>query len=529
MPDPRHIERIVKPRRKPTQTWFPIIAVDNGAIYLERTGEVLPIAELPNRIRSEPPSIVVAQNFSVTLAYLDERLSFDDSWQYRVSPIKRAVFKPNRPTDGHGFRTTDTVCAFFGFRPPEGTKKKGHYHFPLDPMLFMRSPIDALDESPKPRLVKLTEWAQDVREWAGENELRISATVGGIAAQLLRDPRFYPQARRKIPKATNARARPQLPGNYYLLVAQEGRTIKRATYIDMKSAHHHCASIVAFPHADKLRARGRFKVTDETFVTALSEEPWRKIGQAAYQQLLEDSYGLLLLHMTVPKIAKGKFPPPYMETPGRKLVYVYTNELPMIRELGGIIDGIEAAWVSFQRDYGLNRYAQWALTESAMMENYRKQWAKPVLLSTYGVLASRPRTQAFGFRQAKGGELRYLPAGPTRIPAFIKETTMEQELPVSNVIQRGMIEAQCRMESLALARMLHAHKVEVLSIYADSVIVRSGKLPLVPLPWTIKHELTRLTFYNSTSFSSVEMVKLPGIPKDKLDHLRELERIRRMR
>lgn len=523
MSDPRHIERTVKPRRKPTQTWFPIIAVDNGAVFIERTGEIIPLEELPLRVRTEPPSIVVAQNFSVILAYLDERLSHDDSWQYRVSPIKRAIFKPSRPDQGHRFLTTDTVCAFFGFRPPEKSKQKGHYHFPLDPLLFLRTSIDAIDSSDAPRLAKLTQWASDVREWAGANELRISATVGGIAAQLLRDPRFYPYARRKVPKATNSRARPQLPGNYYLLCAPVRRIIKRATYIDMKSAHHHCASILDFPHADKLRARGKFRVTDETFVTALEGDPWRAIGTPAYEELL-GSYGLLLLHLTVPTIPPEKFPPPYMETPGRKLAYVYTNELPMIRELGGIIDGIEASWTSFHKDQGLNKYAAWALAESGLMDVYRRSWAKPILLSAYGVLASRPRTQAFGFRRANGGELRYLPAGAGRIPAFIKETLKEQELPVSNVIHRGMIEAECRLQALALARTLTAYGLRVLSIYADSVMVESGKLPLIPAPWIVKHELTRLQFFNSTSFTSVEMTKLPGIPKDGIEALRVIRR-----
>jgi hypothetical protein len=51
-------------------------------------------------------------------------------------------------------------------------------------------------------------------------------------------------------------------------------------------------------------------------------------------------------------------------------------------------------------------------------------------------------------------------------------------------------------------------------------------VPLLPGNWTIKGHLDRLQFFNSTSFTSDQLTKLPGIPKDDLDRLRRVKSAR---
>lgn len=515
--------RAVKPR-KPHKSHLPIVAVsqEDDCFLVESTGEVHSLSELPRLLVAHPESLIVTSNAAKLLYHLDLQFApGSDLWQFRVSPDKRDVRLPN---GARGRRIQATVVHFFGWKSPD-KGKKGHYHYPLDSVMFARKSIHELIPGDLPRVVKLLRWGKDVRKFCEENELRVSPTSGGLAGQLLRDSRFFPEARRKIPRATNARARPHLPGNYYRLMVDEGKTFQ-ATYLDMKSAHHTIASELSFPDPDSLYARGRFRVTDNTDVTVSDNQPWLTIGTHGYDRTIAHARGLLYVHLTVPHLKPTQFAPPFMETPGRHMTWIYTNELPMIRELGGVVDWITAGWVSFKSAPGLNRYALWSIEQLDQANADRKAWLKPTLLASYGILAARPRPMEFGFRQANSGVPREYPAGSGMLKTVAMIGDREQEMPTVNVIYRGMIEAEQRMRSLALARDLYSRGVNVLAIYADSVFVESGKpLPFLPRPWVIQNELDRLRFYSSTSFTSAQLTKLPGIPREGLERLRVLEQL----
>jgi hypothetical protein len=296
----------------------------------------------------------------------------------------------------------------------------------------------------------------------------------------------------------------------------------------MSSAHHNAAAEIAFPNANGLLARGNFRTTDATDATVPEGAPWIAATAPVFPQAMK-GYGLFLLRIAVPKIPESRFPPPWAERPGRRLAWIYSNEFPMMRELGVAVEGIEAAWTAFATDPGLNRYATFALSEIATMTEERKRWAKPTLLSTYGILAAKPRVPEFAYLRAEHGVPRQYPAGHGTLPALAHVGQRETEVVTANVIHRGMIEAETRLRCLDLARLLTGHGCTVLAIYADAVFVRSSdQLPLLPPPWAIKHDCTRLTFFNSTSFHSAELTRLPGVPREGLDRVRRLESIRRM-
>src|SRR5436190_16782211 len=389
-----------------------------------------------------------------------------------------------RPNGVVGRTVSYTVVHFLGWKAPQ-ERRAGHYHYTVDPTLFARKTIhELLPEEGVPRVVKLMRWGQDVREFCRENNLKVTPTNGGVAGQLLKDPRWFPMARRKVPRATNARARPTLPGNYYKLMESTGLT-SRATYLDMRSAHHNIAARLPFPDPDSLRVKGLFRVSDVSDVSAIDNRPWVRLGTPAYEHTLR-MHGLLYVHLSVPHLKPTQFPPPYMERPGRRMAWVYTNELPMIRELGGVVDWVTAALASPYTAPGVNQYARWAMEQLDESTAERKRWLKSTLLATYGILAARPQLQEFGCRQAGRGVPRQYPAGSGRLHAIAMVGNHERELPTANVIYRGMIEAEQRRMSLALARDLHSRGIPVLAVYADSVFVEAGhQLPFLPHPWVV--------------------------------------------
>ena len=510
MSDLRNVEPIVKPRT-PYDEQRRIIAVGREGVWTEIHGEVFPREGLPHLLVTHPKSILAVENAPALLKWLNQVFEDNDAWNWRVTPIERKVYrqhKRNRPT-----QTVDAVVNYFGFHYGRG---KSNYHYPIDTLTFLPGAKGATVSN---RLAELVPWAIDVREFCRENGLKIGSTSGGLAGQLLRDPRFFPTPRRKIPKATNARAREHLPGNHYELLVPENTTHQNALYLDMKSAHHYAASKVTFPDPNRMYGRGHFRNPP----TEVSGEPWAKHGTMKFRNIMR-THGLLLLRVEIPNHflqTKDVFLPPFLRKPGGSaLVYVYSNELPMLEFFRVPVSGIEAAWTASTCSGDLNSYASWASAQASTMDPKRKAWAKPTLLAAYGLLAARPRAREFGYRRANSGvPTTYMTAGgPLDVQAL--RTSRELESPVVNVILRGMIEAEVRKEVLNLATELKAHGAQVLALYADSVIVSSDSpLPLLPEPWEVKTELTRLTFFNPVSFSADQMTKLPGIPQSHVDHV----------
>lgn len=523
--------RTVKPRKPTGHPWLPLIIVDREgrSIFCEMTGSIHGWGEAGVLFRGHPTSIVITPGAAHLLADLDAIYRDDELWQYRVTPVKRETSHAD-PTRRRR-RTADTLVNYFGWKGSSYTSKtgkrsnrRGHWHYPLDPVLFSSIPVRDLTGGLGPR--DLLAWGQDLREWCHANQLHPSPTAGGLGGQLLRDPQFYPAARRKVPRATNARARVALPGNHYRLLWPEHTPVD-ATYIDMSSSHHHAAAGITFPCANHLYARGHFRTTDTDDTTVSAKRLWAPSGSNRYEHVIQ-SHGLLYVQLNVPALKPDQFPPPYMEHAGRHRAWIFTNELPMIQELGAEIEGVEAAWTSHAIDRGLNRYAAWALTETATMTPARKRWCKVVLLATYGNLAARARSLEFAYRTANGGTPRDYPAGPHLLSAIAHVGDTDREIPTVNVIHRGMIEAEQRMVTLALARDLTRQGIRVISIYADAIMVKSDRaLPLLPPPWRVDAHLTRVRFATPTAFHSAERSRLPGISREDAERARRIAHIRR--
>lgn len=510
MAGPRDLPRAVKPRRS-SYKHLPLIAV--AETVLTERGESFSLDSLPMLVLAEPPSLVVAQHVGNTLAKLTEKFGDHPRWQFRVTPVKREVWGPNRRATKAVI--SQTTVAFFGFQRENG-HGKNHYHYALDPTAFVRLTISELIPGDDlTREQKLLEWGRSVRTYMALHDLAVRPTAGGVAGQLLKDPKFYPVERRKVPKATNHRARIALPGNFYRLYDAKPGEYYRASYLDMSGAHHQAARRVAFPCANGLVARGNYRQCDDS--GAILDRPWLTAGSRAFERAISWP-GLHLVKMFCPPARRGVFSPPTMDKRGSQLRYVFSNEIPYLRECGAELRYLVASWSSRDAETtgtGLSEYAAWSLAELDQLHPDLRPWVKVLLLSTYGILAATPRTMEFGYHRAKNGVEKRYPIGSQLLKVIARETAREHEMPTANVIHRGMIEAETRIMSLSMARDLHRAGHSILAVYADSVFVNTGEgqpsLPLIPKPWRVQDNLNGLRFLNSTSFTSVELTKLPGI------------------
>lgn len=536
---PYPAKRIVRPKQ-PKGAWRPIIALSHGVLLLERGAEY-EATSLPALIRNEPSSILVSQDFGPHLArivahYEQPGNDPGERFNYRVTPRYRNDRERDTGT------ACDAVINFVGFRKLKEderipgmphAERDSRYHYPLEPIHLVQSQIDDLrpDNLTDPsapyesRLDKLMLWAQEVRDWCCSHGLNLTPSSGGIVAQLLCHPMFYPEPRRKVPRIVNDAARSRLPGNYYQLHAPTKQP-HRAYYLDISAAHHQIARSIRFPDANSLHYYGRHdRATPDNTVT--TERPRR--FYAPPDDKLLDQYGLFHLSLSVPHIRERSFPPPWGQRAGIVDAWVFSNELSLLKEHHIKVNGIYAALVSHETEPGLNLYSRWCL-EQLQEHTKLKPWLKPVLHSTYGVLAARPIPFETGFYRANGGTEREYHLGATSVRATARRSKAPVESRLANVVHRGMIEAGVRKEALWMARYLtEVERCHVLAVYADSLFVldKGVDLPILPPMWRVSDHCSNLTFYDSTHFTSDELTRMPGMSRDRRDVARLIARLER--
>lgn len=479
--------RAVKPRSRKYKR-LPIIVVARGR-WINENGE-----PVPEYLPDMPSTLFVTIGAGDFVSQLDEvyAAAYPDSWQWHVSTQEKGIVQPG------GIRVAarvTTVVKQFGF-------KNGNYHRIIDPVVMYGKKLDDVWPGPGSLEARLMEWGQAIRDFCHENGMEVRPTIGSISGQFLTDRRFYANARRKVPRAINDRARENLPGNHYGLAVEPSPEREfTAWYVDQRRAHHYHAARTPLPDADNLYAHGRF--------TDLS------LKGVSLGEIQDDFHGLYCVHMQVPENVHHRFW--HWINPTAPYDFVFSNEIPLLLEMGYKINHVIAAWGSHDRDQGIARYANWA--DQQLDEHADAPWIKPLLLATYGTLATRPSWGEAVFRLAKRGQPATVYTGRRSLTGIQTHKPIKLEPGIANVIHRGMIEAATRAESIQLARTLADRGLRVLSIYADAVIVQQPKddtrqLPPVPEPWRLKRTLNHLQFINQQAFISGEMTKLPGVSRE---------------
>lgn len=484
-------ERVVRPRQRRFQP-LPVIAIHDGEA-LSETGELCTEVQLLRALPKMSSRLFIRMDAAAYVAKLDKRYRkhYPGTWNCRFITKESNLIVPN------GFMRAireQVVCHYFGWQ----TSGRGDYHKILDPFIFLEKKLP--EDEDKLYIQTLLEWGVAIRDFCAENGLEVRCTAGSISGQFLTDPRFYPNARRKVPAATNKRVREALPGNYYSLgVVPEDMREYTAYYLDQHGAHHYHASRIEFPHGDELYAYGRFIDRAECVFTTT----WSGF------------YGLYCLDLRAPS-RSPRWIRDWLDhavgIPGiLEKRYVYSNELQQLFDYGYTVAGVRAAWGSHKRDRGLNAYAQWALHQ---LDKHRgSPGIKRLLLATYGVLAVTPTDSVSLYARAAKGDLASVRIGAETFTGHKVARKIKLEPRIANVLHRGMIEAECRSESIGYADYLDRRGYNVLSIYSDAVIVEDDDdqdLPIIPEPWRLKRTLHHLQFINTQAYKSAEETKIPG-------------------
>lgn len=480
--------RIIKPRNRKYKH-LPVIAISNGQ-WVDENGETGPVSVFEHKLPAMQSTLFVKLSAADFIAELDKYFTeWNNSWQWRASVNERDIVHPS------GLRVAarmSVLIHYFGF-------KNGNYHKIIDPVSMYGKGLDDIWPGEEPRITKLLQWGIALRNFCHKNGIEVRPTIGGISAQFLTDKRFYPRNRRKVPAAINQRAREHLPGNHYALFTAPTRHREfSAWYIDQSRAHHYHARTTTLPDANSLYAHGRFI----------------DLEGIAFGRTVPGFHGLYCLDITQP--VNG-----LLTSAKTDKQFVFSNELQYLLDTGYTVRGVRAAWGSTDKDSGLARYSRWACKQ---LDHYGDSaWIKPLLLSTYGTLATRPRVAETVFKMARSGQPVSLVTGNNELSGLMVKGSHRLEPRIANVLHRGMIEAATRMESIGCAEWLTSEGFKVLSIYADAIIVENDgtrKLPLLPEPWRVKAELNHLQFINHQAFISGEMTKLPGISGEARDVLK---------
>lgn len=245
----REFPRIVKPRSTGYKH-HDIVAISNDKVLTEHGEELSTYTFIRTLPSYKIPLLVVKQNVAEFVAACDELYGEHAAWQWRATAKREEIWTPNVNVKSD---IEKTIIHYFGW-------KTGLFHLAIDPVTFYGRSIDDIIAGDMPRERKLLLWATELREFCRANNLALKPTNGSVSAQFLRDIRFYPDDRRKVPKATNDTIREHLPGNHYRLYIPEGTDREyQAFYLDQRRAHHYHAQHTPLPDANSLFAYGRFR------------------------------------------------------------------------------------------------------------------------------------------------------------------------------------------------------------------------------------------------------------------------------
>jgi hypothetical protein len=493
MPDYSPLGRalVVKPRRTGYKH-RPIITVVQG-VGLTEQGEI--VRNLPLFATSMEPHIWCAFDVLSIMEPMREWFSDVDwfTWDFtdsRDPDLKGAPYMSHAKLSSFGFHS----------RSKSNGKRRKARHMVWEPSRMFSDPSAAA------RFLcntheDLRRFAIDVREWCREQDLQLRATLPSLAAQLLRDPRFWPHDRGRVPRATNEAIRRALPGVHQRRLAPLHQTIPLAVGLDQRRAYHRAAQEVPTPDPTTMHARGYFN-------EPMDAPLWCRPDDVLYQRTVSQP-GVVAVRATARPARNGELRLPAVDAlkGKRGVILLWTNELQYAIDTGLKVEGLTAAWTSSQIDTGLPLYGAFAEGEIDAASDFRASWLKPTLHSAYGMLGSRQREMIRLSRFGRGVPTMVLLQGqpfPVRRGAARTGASM-----VTNVAMLGVLQAEIRRRTLALAADLTDRGCDVLHVHADGLHVKAGPLPFTPPGWTAA-PVTRLVYEDDVSWLSDERDVLPG-------------------
>jgi hypothetical protein len=410
--------------------------------------------------------------------------------------------------DNEPVRMVKSRITRFGFRCQHTKDSPERDACPYRRRRTMHTVWSPADLSPTPAKLltdysheSLLHLATDIRDWCSQENVPLPSTLAGIANSLLRDERFWPESRGRVPRATNENVRKYLPGvhnqsftephdNYHPVV----------TALDQKTAYHVAAQQTPTPDPTSLFARGYFNCPDTAPL-------WAIPGDGLYERTMRQP-GIVYAQCEVRPLRRHEIRPPAVRQHGRYRAALWTNEIDLAEQNGVTIIGLSAAWTATRPDPGLPKYGAYAEQQISTASEFRKRWLKPTLHALYGLLATRPRHVKIGHLRSKSRNDAKARIGfAHEFP--VKQADLGVIQPVTaNVTALGILQAEIRKRSLALARQLMRSGVTVLHVHADGLHI-VGDAPLLPDGWKVE-PLTHLRYLDGQSWIADETDCLPG-------------------
>lgn len=403
----------------------------------------------------------------------------------------------------------------FGFHS-RGTGRRPSRSFQIiEPARFSDTVSEMLGDT---NVTGLLTFGKRLRSWCNRRRLPVGSSAAAIASAILKDPRLT-QPKRKVPRATNDRAREHLPGNHYRLLGSSSKRYPEIRQLDLKSAHHRSAMMIDYPHPDTLYAHGWG--TEDLSADGQDATDWfdglwwwRRSAEGNMDAFLDRHAGLFCVVLHVDhQLAADPLAPPCCARPGYTYRYIWSSELGFLRSLPGLrIVAVVASWSSPDRDETLNHTALWALQELEQTEEQDRPWVKPTLLAAYGLLACRPRAFRVIHKTAVRGKTIAVPTSDGREIIGVRCETKVREMNSVNVIARGLIEAHTRARVLIAARQLREQGRQVVCVWADGIfLIEDGTNPCLEPAWRDEGVLTDVSFESASHVVCDQFAKLPGL------------------
>jgi hypothetical protein len=517
---------IVTPN-KPLADRRPIVCLTGTEIltsdgeYFLRQNDGEPRQELAPLLEADP-TVFVSDRAMPILGELNELYSDNPRFQFHLLSIPHYAFNPEWEKLGRSAHHDKYVVGRIGLYAHKRDKgKPGRWHLLLDFLEFNNGLPEDLIEGTGSRVYKMMEWARIYyQKVIREFEIPWRVTKGGVSSRILRSPHIYPRPRRKVPYATNESCRPAMRGNHY----DHSRIDPKKRYenvleVDQENAHHNAAAGIAFPYSDSLLAGYSFRHPERPAADGLSHTARH------FEEVLTGKPGALLVELSVPLFPPEWFAPSYLTS---EPVIIFTNEVPYLRAIGVEPRRIFATWTGEREDdgEGINAYAHWCLDILASCTERERKTIKPTLLTTYGILGSKPKALTRYFRRSDTHtETTMIPIGGRKPLRAIVAEPFDTQPFTAHVIQRGMIEAETMFRSISLANELTANGHTVLTVQADALFIReTGSIPIMlPFPWRVKSDYKYVEFPRTGAVVGMKgdgkpVSKIPGGLRKEIAH-----------
>jgi hypothetical protein len=343
--------------------------------------------------------------------------------------------------------------------------------------------------------------------------VKLRSSMGATASAMVRRSSEWPKGRRAATWEMEPVAKRYLPCGHNTL-RRDAHSMRKALYIDKKSAHINITADRVIPAQESLRFRGFTRAAEAKGV----RRHWFSPEDIA--TVLRKYVGLYYATVQcelIPESLRHLYPWWALE-PGEQDIAIWSPELALLDEYVRL-QHISGGLLSPRPDWAMCEYATWALEYAA--EN-KSKITKRVLLAGVGMLGVNT-SRSFDNIIIGNNEVPER-AQRVKMPLYgdgYRNSIDRQWHPsIQNPIGLGVIQAHCKTDTLLLGRRMEREEVPILQVVTDAVIAglhrpfrtAADGSPFIPDGWTCDTLENWRTFGTANQVLCDNHPKLPGIP-----------------